>query len=100
MTENQYPPLDEQGKNLARFAFDLIKTIFKGEPIYVSEEVVNARMKICRECDKYDRENIRCYECGCMLEQKTKFALDSCPLEKWDVDDSSWMDGEYKKYLT
>jgi hypothetical protein len=25
-----------------------------------------------------------------MLEHKVKFALDSCPLKKWDIDENAW----------
>lgn len=100
MNENQYPSLDDQGKNLAKFTFDVLKNVLQGEPIFSSPEVVNERMEICKKCDKYDEKNNRCFECGCPLQHKTRFALDGCPLKKWNADESAWMNGTYEKYLT
>jgi hypothetical protein len=96
---SEYPSLPEQGKNLASFAFEIVKKALRSEALIVSEEVKENRMQICRECDRYDSEQIRCKECGCMLEYKTTFALDSCPLKKWDESNDAWMDGKFDNLL-
>jgi hypothetical protein len=90
MSEKDYPSLSEQGKNLSKFTLDVFKSIFYGQPLFATEEISNQRMSICRSCDKYDESQKRCRECGCMLEHKVKFALDSCPLKKWDIDENAW----------
>lgn len=91
--EQKYPSLTEQGKNLARFSWDLIKHLQKGEnltSLFVSEEVYNERIKTCNSCEKYNDNDKRCTECGCYVHAKAKIVLDACPLNKWKVDDSNW----------
>ena len=90
MTEKEYPSVPEQGKNLAKFTLNVFQNIFQGQPLFTTEEVINQRMSICKTCDWYDESQNRCKHCGCMLEHKVKFALDSCPLKKWDIDENTW----------
>jgi len=33
------------------------------------------------------------------LDQKTKFALDSCPIQKWSISNEDWMNGKYNELL-
>jgi len=89
--EKQYPSLAKQVKNLAGFSFELIKNAIQTGALQVSEEIKNQRLEICRKCEKYDAQQIRCIECGCFLEFKASFSLDSCPLEKWVESDKDWM---------
>jgi len=88
----KYPSLFEQGKNLSKFALDLIKHIKStdGKNLIVDDDTYNKRMSICEKCEKYDPEQIRCTECGCFLEMKASFMLDSCPLEKWGASTEEW----------
>ena len=97
--EKQYPSLPEQGKNLASFSFEILKKALRGEALTVSEEIKNQRLEICRGCDEYDAEQVRCMNCGCMLEYKTNFALDSCPLEKWKESNDAWMNGKFDELV-
>ncbi len=97
--EKQYPSLVEQGKNLAGFSFELVKQAIRGGALVVSDKVQNERMEICKSCEKYDESENRCMQCGCWLEPKTKFALDSCPLGKWKETDEDWMNGKYEELL-
>ncbi len=93
MSEKQdYPSLTEQGKNLAKFTWDLLNYITNNEEkvLFVNDEVYKERMTICKSCDRYDEFENRCRECGCYLPAKAKIILDSCPLNKWDVDASNW----------
>ena len=94
MSDNiEYPSVPEMGANLAKFAFDLIKKSMKGDALMVSNEVAEERMEICKSCEYYDAEQLRCRHCGCFLEHKVKWALDSCPIEKWSSSDKDWVDG-------
>lgn len=93
MSENQdYPSLLEQGKNLAKFSWDVINYIHKnqGEVLIVSDKVFDERLEICRGCEKYDKYENRCKECGCFIPAKAKIILDSCPLNKWTEDKEGW----------
>lgn len=95
MEENtqQYPSLPEQGKNLAKFTFDVVKQVMnKQEAMFVSPEIRNQRMEICKKCEYYDDRQVRCRHCGCFLEHKVKFSIDSCPLKKWDTSSVDWVE--------
>lgn len=41
------------------------------------------RLKICRECDRYNHTMRTCGECGCFMVLKTTFRNAECPLSKW-----------------
>lgn len=92
MSEKNYPSLLQQGKNLAQFSFELVKNAMQTGAFQVSAEVQNERMETCRKCDMYDAEQVRCIECGCFLEAKTSFSLDSCPLGKWVESNKDWIE--------
>jgi hypothetical protein len=80
---SEYPSLSEQGKNLAQFVFDTAKKTLNAESIFVSDEIRAERLDICNQCEHYDSTQQRCKQCGCFLEQKTKFSSASCPIDKW-----------------
>lgn len=90
----KYPSLFEQGQNLSKFALDLVKHIKHtgGKDLIASQELFDERMEICYGCDKYDSEQNRCVECGCFLDMKARFILDSCPLKKWVEATDKWDD--------
>jgi hypothetical protein len=89
---NQYPPLLQQGKNLASFAWELVNYMHQNKDgvLFASDEIVKERLKTCAQCDKYDASQSKCVECGCYIPVKTKLILDSCPLNKWSADNTLW----------
>jgi hypothetical protein len=97
--EEMYPSWPEQGKNLAKFAFEIVKSAMKSDALFVSNEIKEHRLSICRQCDYYDESQVRCRHCGCMLEHKAKFALDSCPIDKWKESDIDWVTTNYDKVI-
>lgn len=57
---------------------------------YIADGMVNVddkeqerRLEICRGCEEYDKEQNRCYKCGCYLSLKTEMRSGHCPLSKW-----------------
>lgn len=90
--EQKYPPLFQQGKNLANFAWDLVNYMHQNKDgvLFASEDVVKERLKICAQCDKFEKSESRCIECGCYIPVKVKLILDSCPLDKWTADHTTW----------
>jgi len=92
MTEKQYPSLTEQGKNLAKFSFDLIKNALQSGSLMVSEEIKTQRLEICKSCEWYDdnNEHSKCKKCGCFVLPKVAFAIDSCPENKWGQNQEIW----------
>lgn len=90
--EQQYPPLLQQGKNLASFAWELVNYMHQNKDgvLFASDDIIKERLKTCSQCDKFDSSDARCKECGCYIPVKAKLILDSCPLDKWSVDNSEW----------
>ena len=97
--DKNYPSLLQQGKNLAEFSFELIKNAIQTGALEVSDEIKNQRLEICKTCEKYDAQQVRCIECGCFLEAKTSFALNSCPLGKWEESDKDWMEQKFNSVI-
>lgn len=98
MTED-YPSLPEQGKNLAKFTFQVLQKALNGGPLIVSETVYQKRMSICRKCEYFDKISMRCKHCGCFLQQKARVALDSCPINRWTEVDETWDEEEYQNLI-
>ncbi len=55
--------------------------LFKGE--YVSKEISEKRLDICRQCNKFLKITQQCKMCLCIMPAKTILAHASCPLDKW-----------------
>lgn len=45
--------------------------------------LIESRLDICRECDRFESKLGRCMECGCIMRLKTTLVEASCPLGKW-----------------
>jgi hypothetical protein len=99
MAEQEYPSLGEQGKNLAKFTFEVIKEAFANghEKLFVSQEIQNQRLDICRECPYFDGKQGRCRHCGCFLAYKVRFSLESCPIEKWTISEQDWLESGFEQ---
>ena len=87
--EQQYPSAAEQAKNIVNLVQDAISDVLKGNQLFASEEEQNRRMEICKACDQFSKEDIRCRKCGCFLQQKTSLTASKCPLNKWNSNQSS-----------
>jgi hypothetical protein len=108
---NQYPSISEQGKNLAKFVWDVMKESFNGhnESLFVSDEIYNERMEICRSCEYYDDnlehhnlpggKIVTCIKCGCWLTAKAKMSLDSCPLKKWNANSDTFINEKFEELM-
>ena len=94
--EKQYPSIPQQGKNLAKFAWDVMKeSLSNNNSLLVSDEIYNERLEICKSCEWYDEEQNRCKECGCWLEHKARWSLDSCPIGKWSTNNDKFLNEKY-----
>jgi hypothetical protein len=47
------------------------------------EELVEARLSICRECEFFRPRTQQCKKCGCFMKLKTKLERSHCPIHKW-----------------
>lgn len=100
MENSEYPSLPDQGKNLAQFTFDVVKSVMKNqESLFVSADVREKRLETCKKCEYYDDRQVRCRHCGCFLEHKVKFSIDSCPLGKWKESEMDWLNGGFDQVV-
>jgi len=86
--KEEFPSIDEQGKNLAKFTFEVVKNVIdisssNETGLLVSEEKQKERMNVCKKCDYYSVRQNRCRQCGCYLATKVKFGVSQCPIGKW-----------------
>lgn len=78
-TNREYPSMFQMAKNAVTAAVAFVGNGFK----VVDETEQARRLDICKGCDQYDKEQNRCYQCGCYLTFKTKIEGGGCPLNKW-----------------
>lgn len=74
---------------LKRFLKALFWHIGHGLP-KSGQKIIDYRYNICSSCDKFDKQNQQCLECGCNINKQNIFlnklawADQKCPLNKWD----------------
>jgi len=88
MKEEQFPSINEQGKNLAKFTFEVVKNVIDISPsnntrLILSEEEQKQRLDVCKKCEYYSVRQNRCRQCGCYMNAKVKFTASQCPIQKW-----------------
>ena len=90
--EQQYPPTTEQAKSIVNLVQNAITDVLKGNQLFASEEEQIRRMEICKSCEHFSSEDVRCRQCGCFLKQKTSLTSAKCPLQKWNPPETatSW----------
>lgn len=64
---------------LINSTINYVKSGFKN----VHSEVKQLRLNICKSCEYYNSTFVQCKQCGCLLEIKTLWATEKCPLDKW-----------------
>jgi recombinational DNA repair protein RecR len=78
------PSLPEQGKNLAKFTFEVVQdTVSLTSNPLVPKNEYKERLKICSTCEHFILKNKRCKKCGCYMESKARFSIAKCPIQKW-----------------
>lgn len=63
------------------FKNELVKYAQQGAP-NVDAEAYKERLHTCNKCPHLQNE--RCGLCGCIVEQKAKWATADCPDNRWD----------------
>lgn len=49
----------------------------------VEDSIYNNRIDICKSCEYFDSEDMRCKNCGCFLDIKASWNSEKCPIDKW-----------------
>lgn len=72
-------------KNLGTSFKNLVKAKVGGEKILASNEEINKRRAVCKDCPFSVRSFYGkvCSECGCNIKAKTSFLTEECPKGKW-----------------
>ena len=47
------------------------------------EDLIDARLEICKVCEFYRVKTNQCRKCGCFMKLKTKLEHAKCPIGKW-----------------
>lgn len=76
---NKLPTLTQKIVNVTKA---VVKHVANGM-VNVSDNIKEERMSICKSCPFFNSANTTCNQCGCYLEEKTKWASEKCPLDKW-----------------
>jgi hypothetical protein len=48
-----------------------------------NRELIESRLKICNECEWFNKRLAKCRKCGCFMKLKTTLQEAKCPIEKW-----------------
>ena len=83
MDEKKLPKITVQAASFSKAAFDVIRHYAKSGSVMAEDELIDARMEICRSCGRYDSDSNRCLECGCFMPTKVRFGGTTCPLGFW-----------------
>jgi len=69
---------------------DMVKNFAKEVKNYAKEGAPNVsqgayidRLSACDACEHLKRQSMRCGLCGCLVEQKAKWATSDCPDKRW-----------------
>lgn len=69
-----------------------VATFIKASVRHVSDglaqaprEVIEHRLSVCQNCDRYRHSDSRCSECGCYVAEKASWRSEDCPLGKWSA---------------
>ena len=73
------PSILDMVKNFAKETIEYAK---QGAP-NVSEASYKKRLETCAGCEHLRKQAMRCGMCGCLVEQKAKWATSSCPDARW-----------------
>ena len=61
---NDEPSNLENAKFFSKTAYDILKGFVSNGNLMVPPEVKQARIDICRECNRFDEDRFLCKECG------------------------------------
>lgn len=85
-------------EQIKEYFFELLKAFIHQDYTYqASSEVFQERFDICKSCQYFDPEKLKCIECGCNLITKMTDSLESCPIDKWSIDKEGFMKKHYSE---
>lgn len=77
-------------KNAATAAGKAFFAYVRGRKVFSEQELVDKRMAACVKCQYFDKDKVKCRDCGCYLLEsfggipgKARIATEKCPIYKW-----------------
>jgi hypothetical protein len=87
-------------EDLKDYVFQWFKSYIRLDYDYkVSGEVFQERFDLCKACEHFNSEKIKCNECGCNLITKIMDSLESCPVSKWTIDEEGFKTRHYQEIV-
>ncbi len=83
MDESPSPSKLTMLSNLIKSAKDIVTQSVKSGIVKASDEKALGRMNICKACEFFNADELRCNKCGCFMEVKVWFDGSKCPIDKW-----------------
>lgn len=69
--------------NATGAAFRVARAAMKGEIVRASASEIDRRLAICKTCEHFVDNPMKCRKCGCFLNLKTRLETEHCPIAKW-----------------
>lgn len=83
------------------YCFQFLSSFINQNYTYTaSSEVFQERFDICKPCEYFNSEKLKCLECGCNLITKMSDSLESCPIDKWGIDREGFMSKHYNEIVS
>jgi hypothetical protein len=76
------PSKIEMAQNLVKDLAEEGKQILQGTE-RISDEDKERRLNICRVCQFFKADSMRCAKCGCFMKFKAGLRSVSCPIGRW-----------------
>jgi|GEM_PF-6432345 hypothetical protein len=89
-----------QTEQLKKYCFEFLKSYLNLDYVYkTSGDVFQQRFETCKSCEFFNEAKIKCNECGCDLIVKMSDSLESCPVNKWGVDEKGFNERHYTEIV-
>ena len=75
----QYPSIPKMAGSLVKSTGKHIASGFKKR----TDLEVDRIMEICKACDHFNSDAVRCYKCGCNMKHKIPWQTTHCSIGKW-----------------
>jgi len=93
-------PLEELRK-FKYAAYQVVKAALDGDSLFVSPEIQQQRLNICKSCEFYNESQVTCNynQYNCHLDSMTRSSLKSCPISKWKYSNVDWVNSKYEEII-
>jgi hypothetical protein len=80
---SKYPSNFQMARNLFKEAWKSTKGVVKTGKLLTDAKTAQDRINTCIGCEFFNKEDKRCTQCGCFMEQKVHLKTAQCPKALW-----------------